>query len=260
MARLPALITARDLLVQVVDSLKLKPEESRLEKPCDCEYMALLSDANTQYPLHLVNGGDYLNWVRRYGYYSCLSQRKTVFLCSESRPLSTMLSLLSLASGIPQGDLLSLRVCRTQFEALNRALENLYLANPGFCEFSPIDFSELLALIRRMKKHVGVETVAIDALHHVRFDVEGQATNAEQSLITRLIQSTAHMAKLTIVAGFYDPEVEFPDLHGDTIFHCGPGNQKTSNQKPVTKSIVHSAMAAMLRLWPLCSSFSRRIT
>src|SRR5271157_3803230 len=146
MASLPPFVTAGDLLNQVVDALQVKSEESRLEKPCDCEYMRLLTDANILHPLQLVNGAGYLDWVNKYAYYYSMGLgMKTAVVCLESKPLSCMLSLISMGSGIPLTDLLSLRVCRAHFEALNRALEGLYIANPIFFESSRLDLDGLIS-------------------------------------------------------------------------------------------------------------------
>src|SRR5208282_2738906 len=102
MVSLPPLVPARDLLNQVVDALQVKPQESRLEELCDCESMSLLTDATNPYPLHLVNGGNYLDWVSKYGYYySIWLSTRTAFICLESRPITHLLSLVSLGSGIP---------------------------------------------------------------------------------------------------------------------------------------------------------------
>ena len=211
MASLPPLVTARELLAQVADSLKLKPEDGRLERPGDCEFMSLLAEATNPYPLHLVNGGNHLEWVRKYAfYYSMGLGKKTAFVCLESRPLSSILSLISLASGIPKTDLHSLQVCRSHFEALNRALEQVWVTNPRFCEPRSLDMNGLIRLIRNLKKHAGVETVIIDALHQVRFDGDTPATRAEQRLISSVLRSTAHVGKLRIVAGFCDPAIRVP--------------------------------------------------
>lgn len=249
------LISARDLLNQVVDSLEVKWAQSKLEQSCDCGYMSLLTDAADPYPLHLVNGGDYLNWVSKYAfYYSIGLGMKTAFICLESRPITHMLSLVSLASGIPQADLRTLSVCREHFAELNLGAEQIYVANPLFSEPPLLDLNELIALIRWLKKHHSVEAIVIDALQRVRFDGEKQPTKSEQELISLILLSTARVGKLRIVAGFYDPEVEFPNIHGDTVFYCGSLQQAEAQtgrrQTPVAK---------MKAIWTYCRTFLSRI-
>jgi hypothetical protein len=259
MASLPPFVTARDLLNQVVDALQVKPEESRLEQPCDCEYMRLLTDANGPYPLHLVNGADYLSWVTKYGYYFSTQGMKTAFLCLESRPLTNLLTLISLQSGISQGDLLSLYVCRKHFEVLNHALEQIYAINPIFCESSRLDLNRLIALIRQLKKHQGIEAVIVDALHRVRLDGSKHTTSKEQSHISSILKATANVGRMNIVAGFYDLEVEFPNLPADTVFHCGSGQGETTKAEPRRIAIARLAMAQIKRIRAAWLSLFRRI-
>ena len=90
MASLLPFVTARNLLNQIVDAVQVKPKETSLQQPCDCEYMSLLTEATNPFPLHLVNGGNHFAWIRKYGfYYSIGLGKKTAFLCLESRPLSS---------------------------------------------------------------------------------------------------------------------------------------------------------------------------
>jgi hypothetical protein len=257
---LPPIITARELLDQVVDSLKVKPEESRLEEPCDCEYMRLLTDATNPYPLHLVNGGDYLNWVSQYAYYYSVGLgMKTAIVCVESKPLTHLLSLIALATGIPKTDLQTLSVCREHFGSLNHGLEQLWVPNPLFCESPQIDLNGLIALIKHLKKHQDVEAVIVDALHLIRFDRKNPATRAKQRLISSVLRSTAHVGKLQIVAGFYDPEIDFPTLAADSVFHCGSGENETVKADQRRIAIASLAMATIRRMRAVCKSLFRRI-
>jgi hypothetical protein len=259
MATLPPFVTARDLLNQIVDSLQLKPEESRLEQQCDCEYMRLLTDATNPYPLHLVNGADYLGWVRKYSYYYSVGLgMKTAVVCLESKPLANVVSLLSLASGIPQRDLFSLQVCRSHFGTLNRALEELDVSNPLFFEGWRLDLNGLISLIRYLKKHEAVETVIIDALHQVHSERDKPATRAEQRLISSVLQSTAHVGHFHVVAGFYDPCVPFPNLLSDSAFYCGSGQRETTEAEPRRIAIAAPAMALPRWIRKVCSSPFRR--
>ena len=241
-------LSARELLNQIVDSLEVKHDGNQLEQPCDCEYMSLLTEAADPCPFHLVNGGDYLSWVNKYGYYfSACRLMQTAFICLESKPLTNLLSMVSLATGIPKTDLFSLHVCRSDFGALNRGLTELYIANPLFCELPRLDLNELIALIRHLKKNEDVETVVIDALHRVRIDAERLATRTEQGLISSVLKSTAKVGKLRIVAGFYDPDVEFPDIHGDTVLYCGSLQKAGPPQRQA--AITQRATATLKTIW-----------
>jgi hypothetical protein len=137
---------------------------------------------------------------------------RTAFVCVECKPLTHLLSLVALATGIPQADLLTLSVCREHFGALNRGLAELYITNPLFCESPRLDLNGLIALIRHLKKHEDVETVIIDALHQVRYEGDKPTTKAERRLISSVLQSTAHVGHLHIIAGFYDKHISFPSL------------------------------------------------
>ncbi|HUI72197.1 MAG TPA: hypothetical protein VL354_16880 [Spirochaetia bacterium] len=110
------------LLKQVVDSLKVR--HAALREPFDDEYVAALTDVDVPHPLLLINGADYRKWVGKYGLYFA-PLKETGFVCVESKPLPFMLSLISLASGIPEEDLLTLSVCRQHFEALCADLNQL---------------------------------------------------------------------------------------------------------------------------------------
>jgi hypothetical protein len=260
MESLPPFITARDLLNQVVDSLQVKPEQSRLEQPCDCEYMSLLSDTSNHFSLQLVNGADYLNWVIKYAfYYSTGLEMETAVVCLESRPLTNLLALVSVRSGIPQSDLFSLCVCRQHFEVLNRALEELYVANPLFFESSRIDLDGLIALIRHLKKHEGVEVVIVDALHQVRLDGSKPTTSTEQSHISSILKSTANVGRLNIVAGFYDPEAKFPNLPADSVLYCDSGQSESTKAEPKRIAIASLAIAKIGWIRKACRSLFRRI-
>jgi hypothetical protein len=222
--------------------------------------MRLLTDATNPYPLHLVNGADYLAWLAKYAfYYSVGLGMKTAVVCVESRPLTHLLSLIALGSGIPKTDLFTLQVCRVQFEALNRGLEQLWVANPLFFEQSPLDLNGLISLIRHLKKHEAVEVVIVDALHKVRFDGDTPATRDEQRLISTVLQSTAHVGRFHIIAGFYDPYFPFADLPADSAFYCGPEGDEAVKPEPKRIAIAGLAMAIVGRLRTFCSSLFRGI-
>jgi hypothetical protein len=253
----PPFVTARELLSQVAEALLLKSEESRLGQPCDCEYMRLLTDATNPYPFHLVNGADYLSWVGKYAfYYSIGLGMTTAFVCVESKPITNLLALISLQSGIPQSDLFSLCVCRQHFEALNRGLEQVWAANPIFFEQRSPDLDALIALIKRLKKE-SVDVVVLDALHQVRFDLKRPATRAEQRLFSSALQSTAHVGQFHIVSGFYDPYVPFPNLPADTVFYCDSGQPESTKAKPRRIAIAALAMASIRWIRAVCMSLFR---
>ena len=175
---------------------------------------------------------------------------KTALICLESRPITHLLSLVSLASGIPQADLRTLSVCREHFAELNLGAEQIYAANPLFSEPPQLDLNGLIALIMCLKKQHSAEAIVIDALHLVRFDRERQATRTEQDLISLILRSTAHVGKLRIVAGFYDSEVEFPEIHGDTVFHCG-----STQQAEAQTGRRQTAVVKMKAIWSCCCAF-----
>ena len=109
-----------------------------------------------------------------------------------------------------------------------------------------------------MKKHEAIETVIIDALHEVRIDEEMPATSAEQTLISSILKSTAHIGGLTIVAGFYDPEIEFPNLPADSVFHCGPEGDQAVKGEPRRIAMAGLAMAMIRRMRVVFRSLFRR--
>jgi hypothetical protein len=222
--------------------------------------MSMLTDATNPFALHLVNGMDYLSWVTQYAYYYAVGLgMRTAILCLESRPITHLLSLIALGSGIPKTDLFTLQVCREHFVALNRALEQLYVNNPIFFENSFLDLDGLISLIRHLKKHEDVETVIIDALHQVRFDGDTPATRAEQRLISSVLQSTAHVGQFHIIAGFYDPYVPFANLPADSGIYCGPEGDEAVKPEPKRIAIAGLAMAIVGRLRTFCTSLFRRI-
>ena len=260
MIYLPPPISSRDLLNQVVDSLEVKQDESQLEQSCDFEYMSLLTDTTNPYPLHLVIGGDYLIWVSKYAFYHTIGLgMKTALICLESRSITHLLSLVSLATGIPHADLRTLSVFREHFAELNVGAEQIYAANPLFSEPPLLDLNGLIASIKRLKKHYAVEAIVIDALHKVRFDGEKQATKNEQSLMSSILKSTAHVGNLRIVAGFYDPEVKFPNLAADTVFQCDSMQQAEAQAGHPQTAVAKRVAAKMKAIWACCLTLMSRI-
>src|SRR5208283_5109652 len=137
-------------------------------------------------------------------------------LCLESTPMVNTVSMLSLASGIPRQDLVSMKVAPLNFGALNNGAAALCEADCRFSSIAPADLASFVSLAKLLKRKEGVEVLFIDSLQRIEFEPGKVPSPTEQRWISQVIRAVAHAGELTVVAGFNRPGVPFPDLASDS--------------------------------------------
>jgi DnaB-like helicase C terminal domain len=134
----------------------------------------------------------------------------------------SVLSMLSLASGIERENVVDLKVAPSDFGALNDGAAELFEADCRFSLAPPRDLAALVSLAKQLKKQEGVEVLIIDALHRIELERGRDSTPSEQRSISQVLTAVAHAGELTVVAGFNRPHVPFPDLVADSVSYCKP--------------------------------------
>ena len=181
----------------------------------------------------LVVGENSADEIQKYCYYYATKLRKKCwYLCIESTPMFNVLSMLSLASGVPRQDILSLKVAPPHFGALNDGAAELCEAECRFSQSPPIDLAAIVALAKTLSKQEGAEVLFIDALHRVQFEHGRASSPAEQRWISQALRAVAHAGELTVVAGLIRPGDQFPDLDCDSVYYCEP-SEKRETIKPI---------------------------
>jgi len=220
---LPLNVSIRELLDRAVSQMTSTASYDRRQvpHPWPFTFMDLLTSSDHPHPFMLIVGENHIDEVHKYAYYySSLLRKRCWYLCLESTPMASMLSMLSLASGVPRHDLLDLKVAPPHFAALNEGLAALYQTHCTFSLASPMDLTGLVSLAKTVKKQGGVEVLIIDALHRVEFEHGKVSTPTEQRWISQVLRAVAHAGELTVVAGFNRPGDSFADLPSDSTFFC----------------------------------------
>jgi replicative DNA helicase len=217
-------VSMRELVEQAVSQMTSCPSYSERPKakPWDFAFMDFLTSNARPNQLMLVVGESYLDEVQKYAYYYATKLKKKCWYISESTPMPHVLSMLSLASGIPREDLLDLKVAPPDFGTLNDGAAELCEAD---CRFSlkPSSYlADIVSLAKTVKKQEGVEVLLIDALHRIEYERGRTSTPAEQGLISQVLRAVAHAGELTVIAGFHRPGDPFADLASDSTFFCDP--------------------------------------
>jgi hypothetical protein len=183
--------------------------------------MPLIASADCRHPLLLINGANYLDAIQKHCFYFALRRRlKTAFLCVVSQPLQSVLSLISLGSGIQRSGNGNLPLTPRLFPALNDSLSELYAADLAYYQIFPSLMDQVFALARRLSKEEGVEVLIVDALDCIEVKLGVPTSQMERRLISSLFKSTAHIGEMTIAAGYNVPDDAFADLAADSVFHC----------------------------------------
>ena len=249
----------RELLEQALAKMTLiHPHETgEILKPYDCSSVELLTLGEPPHPLMVVSGANYQEAVRKHCFdFAVQEKKKTAFLCDKATPLQSVLSLVSLATGLSQSDPDEFRVSPKHFALLNEALSALYDVDLTFCQTTPLKIDSVIALARRLKKQEGVEVFVVEGLHHIELESGKQTSQTEQRFVSALLRSVAHIGELTIVAGHYSPDDPFADLSCDSVFYCEGWGQTPQSRKGfnVFRSLWDKANS-LCRL--LCYSLSR---
>ena len=196
--------------------------------------------------LLLVVGENYLDEVQRYAYYYATKLKKRCwYLCLESTPLLSVLSMLSLTSGIPREDLLDLKVAPPDFGALNDGAAELYISDCRFSLAPSIDLSALVSLAKQLKKRGGGEVLFIDALHRIDLERGRASTPKEQRWISQVLRAVAHAGEIVVIAGFNRRGDPSPDLDSDTMYFTAPSN--TGAPDKVAKNCVDFSSDALIK-------------
>jgi hypothetical protein len=223
MSNLVPCLSIREQLEQALSTMKSRRpgKEGHVPIPYDCNDMERLTSATCPSPLLLINGQNYLSIIDQHAYYFAVrKRRKTTIICIGETPLFHTFGLISLASGIPQSDLVCSGVSPVFFPALNHAMEELYTADHTFYNPSTPDLDNIVCLAKNLKRKESAEVIITDALHFIEIEPGKQTSQSGRRLVSSVLQSVAHAAKMVLVAGYNMSDDLFADLVADSVLHC----------------------------------------